>query len=79
MTEAAGRTCARYHYGATIEEPRRAVTSACPRRPLRARPQRLKRRANGTGLWPRLWALNCPIPYQVRMTLERPEPEDRKT
>jgi hypothetical protein len=33
---ATGRTHACYHYGAATEEPRRVVTSACPRRPLRA-------------------------------------------
>jgi hypothetical protein len=70
---------ARYHYGAATEEPWRAVTSARPRRPLRARPRRLKRRACGAGLWPRLWALNGLVPYQVRMTLERLEPQARKT
>jgi hypothetical protein len=53
--------------------------SACPRRPLHAWPQRLKRRARGTELWTRLWALNGPVPYQVRMTLERPKHEARKT
>jgi hypothetical protein len=78
MTEATGRTHARYHYGAATEEPRRAVTSAHPRRPIRARPRRLKRCARDAELWPRLWALNVPVPYQVRMTLERPEHETRK-
>jgi hypothetical protein len=69
----------RYHYGATTEELRWAVTSARPRHPLRTRPRRLKRRARDVGLWPRLQALNGPVPYQVRMTLERPEPQTRKT
>jgi hypothetical protein len=54
MTRAIGRTHARYHYDAAIEEPRRAVMSACPRRPLRARLWRLKRRAHSAELWPRL-------------------------
>jgi hypothetical protein len=75
----AKRTRARDHYGAAIEEPGRAVTSARPRHPLRARPRRLKRRARDTELWTRLWALNGPVPYQVRMTLEWPEQEARKT
>jgi hypothetical protein len=70
---------ARYHYGAATEDPRRAITSACPRRPLRARPWCLKRHAHGARLWPRLHALNGPIPYPVMMTLERPEPQARKT
>jgi hypothetical protein len=78
MTVAAVRTHARYHYGAATEEPRRAVTSACPRRPLRARPRRLKRCSRGAGLWSRLRALNGPVPYLVRMTLERHEPQARK-
>jgi hypothetical protein len=73
------RTHARYHYSAATEEPRRAVTSACPRRPLRARPRRLKRHARGARLWPRLRALNDSVPYPVRMSLERPEPQARKT
>jgi hypothetical protein len=72
------RTHARGHYGAATEEPRRAVTSARPRRPIHARPQRLKRHACGTRLWLRLWALNGPVPCQVRMTLEWPEREARK-
>jgi hypothetical protein len=78
MTGATGRTRARYHYGATTEEPRRGVTSACPRRLLRARPRCLKRRARSAELWPRLWALNGPVPYQVTTTLEWPEHEARK-
>jgi hypothetical protein len=61
---------ARYHYGTVTERPRQAVTSGYPRRPLRARPQRLKRRARDARLWPRLRALNGPVPYTVRMTLE---------
>jgi hypothetical protein len=72
------RTHARYHYGAATEEPRRAVTSACPRRPLCTRPRHLKRCARDAGLWPQLRALNGPVPYPVRMTLERPEPQARK-
>jgi hypothetical protein len=44
MTEVAKHTHARDHYDAATEEPRRAVTSARPRRPLRARSRRLKRR-----------------------------------
>jgi hypothetical protein len=79
MTEAAVRTHTCYHYGAATDEPRRAVTSACPRRPLRARLRRWKRRTRGAGLWPQLRALNGPVPYQVRMTLERPKPQARKT
>jgi hypothetical protein len=50
------------------------VMSACPLRPLRARPRRLKRRARSAWLQPQLRALNGPVPYQVRKTLERPEP-----
>jgi hypothetical protein len=38
----------------------------------------LERRARRARLWPRLWALNGPVPYQVSVTLERPEPRDRK-
>jgi hypothetical protein len=75
----ARRAHARDHYGAATEEPRRAVTSARPHRPLRARPRRLKRRNHSARLWPRLWALNVPVPYQVRTTLEWPEREARKT
>jgi hypothetical protein len=60
----------RNHYGATIEEPRRAVTSAYPRRPLRARPHRLKRRARSARPLPQLWALNGPVPHLVSVTLE---------
>jgi hypothetical protein len=51
------------------------VTSACPLRPLRARPRRLKRRARSARLYPRQRAINGPVPYQVRETLERPEPQ----
>jgi hypothetical protein len=79
MTEAAARLHARYHYGAVTGEPRRALTSACPRRPLSARPRRLKGRARGARLWPRLRAFNGPVPYRVRMTLERPEPQAQKS
>jgi hypothetical protein len=75
MTEAAARLHARYHYGAVTERPRQAVTSACPRRPLRARLQRLKRRARGARLRPRLRTFNGPVPYTVMITLERPEPQ----
>jgi hypothetical protein len=74
MTEAAARLHACYHYGAVTERPRQAVTSACPRRPLRAWSQCLKRR-----LRPRLRALNGSVPYPVRMTLEWPEPHTQKT
>jgi hypothetical protein len=35
-------------------------------------------RGRGAKLWPRLWALNGPVPYQVRTTLERPEHEAQK-
>jgi hypothetical protein len=52
--------------------------SARPRRPLRARPRRLKRHARSAGLWLWLRALNGPVPYRVRTTLERPEPQARK-
>jgi hypothetical protein len=78
MTGVATRTHARDHYGAATEEPRRAVTSARPCRPLRAQPQYLKRRARSARLWTRPWALNGPIPYQVRMALERPEHKGSK-
>jgi hypothetical protein len=78
-TEAAARLHARYHYSAVTERPRQAVTSTCPRRPLRVRPQRLKRRARGARLRPRLRAFNGPVPYPLKMTLERPEPQARKT
>jgi hypothetical protein len=77
-TGAARRTHARDHYGAATEEPRRAVTSAHPRLPLSARSQRLKRRARDAQLWPRLQALNGPIHYQVRTTLEWPKCDTRK-
>jgi hypothetical protein len=79
MTEAAARLHSRYHYGAVTGGPRQAVTSACPCRPLRARLRRLKRRARGARLWPRLRALNGLVLYSVRMTLERPEPHAQKT
>jgi hypothetical protein len=69
----------RDHYGAATEEPWRAVTSPRPRRPLHVGPRRLKRHARSAVLWTQLWALNGPIPYQVRMTLEWPEHEARKT
>jgi hypothetical protein len=67
------------HYGAATKEPRWAVTSARPHRPLHTRPWHLKRRARSAQLWPRLWALNGPVPYQIRVTLEWPELEARKT
>jgi hypothetical protein len=67
----------RDHYGAATEEPWRAVTSARPRRPLRAWPRRLKRRTRSAKLWTRLWALNGLVPYQVRTTLEWPELQAR--
>jgi hypothetical protein len=38
-----------HHHRAVTAEPWHAVTSACPRRPLRAWTQRLKRRARGAG------------------------------
>jgi hypothetical protein len=79
MTGVVRRTRARDHYSAATEEPRRAVTSAHPRRPLRARLRRPKRRARSADLWTRLWALNGPVPYQVKTTLEWPEHEARKT
>jgi hypothetical protein len=69
---------ARDHYDAATEEPRRAVTSTCPRCPLRARLRHLKRRARSARLRPRLWALNGPVPYQVSVTLAWPEPRARK-
>jgi hypothetical protein len=50
MTEAAARLHTRYHYDAVTGGPRQAVTSACPRRPLRTWPQRLKRRAHSAKL-----------------------------
>jgi hypothetical protein len=77
-TGTAKRTHTCDHYVATTEEPRWAVTSAHPRRPLRARLRHLKRRTRNARLWPRLWALNGPVPYQVSMTLERPEPSAQK-
>jgi hypothetical protein len=49
-----------------------------PWRPLRARLRHLKRRARGAQLQPRLWAFNGLVPYQVSMTLARPEPRARK-
>jgi hypothetical protein len=49
-----------------------------PRRPLRARLRRLKRRARGAQLQPRLWEFNGLVPYQVSVTLARPEPRARK-
>jgi hypothetical protein len=51
------------------------VTSAYPLRPLRARPRRLKRSACSAKLQLRLREFNGPVPYQVRKTLERPEPQ----
>jgi hypothetical protein len=69
---------ARDHYGAATDEPRRAITSACPRRPLHARLRRPKRRARNARLRPRLWTLNGSVPYQVSVTLARPELRARK-
>jgi hypothetical protein len=46
------RTHACYHYDAAIEEPRRAVTFACPRRPLRAQPRRETVAATAPIKWP---------------------------
>jgi hypothetical protein len=43
----------RDHCGVATEDPQRAVTSACPRRPLRARLRRLKRRAHSARPRPR--------------------------
>jgi hypothetical protein len=40
MTEVTAHLHARYHYDAVTGGPRQAVTSTCPRRPLRARPRR---------------------------------------
>jgi hypothetical protein len=74
-----GQARARDHYSAATEEPRRAVTSARTRSPLRARTRCLKRHAHGAELWTRLWALNGSVPHQVRTTLERPEHKVRKT
>jgi hypothetical protein len=54
------------------------VTSACPRRPLRAQPQRLKRRARDARLQSRLRAINGLVPYYVRKTLEQREPLAQK-
>jgi hypothetical protein len=51
------------HHDVVTGGPWQAVTSACPHRPLRARPQRLKRRARGARLQSRLRALNGPVPY----------------
>jgi hypothetical protein len=38
-----------------------------------------EKRARSAELWTRLWALNGPVPYQVRTTLEWPEHEALKT
>jgi hypothetical protein len=73
-TAAATQPPAGHHHGAVTEGPWQAVTSASPLHPLRARPQRLKRRARGVRLQSRLQALNGPVPYYVRKTLEWPEP-----
>jgi hypothetical protein len=72
-TAVAAEPHARHHHSAVTGGPRQAVTSACPLCPLRVRPRCLKRRARGASLQPRLRALNGPVPYQVRETLERPE------
>jgi hypothetical protein len=45
--EMAGRACMRDYYDVETEEPRRPVTSAPPRRPLRVGQPHLKRRAHG--------------------------------
>jgi hypothetical protein len=73
MTETARRTHVRDLYGAATEEPRRAITSAYPRHPLRARLRRLKRRARGARPRPRPWALNGLAPYRVSEAVEQPE------
>jgi hypothetical protein len=77
MNETARRAHTRDHYSTATKEPRRAVTSA-PRHPLRARLCRLKRRARGAQLQPRLWAFNGPVPYHVSVALARPEPGAQK-
>jgi hypothetical protein len=69
----------RDHYGMATEEPRRAVMSARPHRPQRARSRRLKRRARGARPLPQLWALNGLVPYLVSATLEQHEPMAQKT
>jgi hypothetical protein len=62
-TAAATQPLSGHHHGVETGGPWQAVTSACPRRPLRARLQRLKRRARCAKLQPRLRALNGPVPY----------------
>jgi hypothetical protein len=69
-TAAVTQPYTRHHHGAVTGGPWQAVTSACPLRPLRAQPRRLKRRTCGARLQSRLRALNGPVPYQVRKTLE---------
>jgi hypothetical protein len=49
-----------------------------PRRQLRVRLRRLKRRARGARLQPRLWEFNGPVPYQVSVTFARPQPRAQK-
>jgi hypothetical protein len=49
-----------HHHGEEQGGPWQAVTSACPRRPLRAQPRRLKRRAREAKSQPRLWSIKWP-------------------
>jgi hypothetical protein len=65
-TEAAACLHACYHYGAVTGGPQQAVMSACPRRPLRARPRRMTVAATAGIKWP------GPL---TRKTLEWPEPQ----
>jgi hypothetical protein len=62
-TAAATQPPAGHHHGAVTAEPWQAVTSACPLRPLRARPQRLKRRARSAISQSQSRAFNGPVPY----------------
>jgi hypothetical protein len=62
-TAAATQPLAGHHHDAVTGGPWQAVTSACPLRPLRARPQRLKRHARGARFQSRLRAFNGPVPY----------------
>jgi hypothetical protein len=73
MTAAATPPQAGHHHGEELGGPWQAVTPACPRRLLRARPQRLKRLARDAKPQPRLLSIKWPAPYQVRKTLERHE------
>jgi hypothetical protein len=61
-TAAATQPLTGHHHGVQTGGPWRAVTSACPRHPLRARLQCLKRRAHGTKLQPRLRSIKWPGP-----------------